>query len=129
MYAAEAQNYTAALKQELERLGSCHNQTSCPQVFWEAGGFQIGPIKAGGVHLAAYRVTDPAVAQALSELCKQLHAQAPQVALELIVYSTPHPGRSLSEMPFVIKSAQFSSSRNAGQHHGQSRSGLWPPLF
>lgn len=114
MYAVEAQNYTAALKQELERLGSCQNQTSCPQVFWEAGGVQIGPIKTGGVYLAVYRVTDPAVAQALSERCKQLHAQAPQVALELIVYSTPHPGSSLSEKPVVIKRAPFSSSRHAG---------------
>lgn len=114
IYATEAQNYTAALKQELERLGSCENQTSCPQVFWEAGGFQLGPIKTGGVTIAVYRVKDVAVAQALSERCKQLHAQAPQVSLGLVVYSTSHPGYSPHEKPVVIKNIRFSSQRHAG---------------
>jgi len=109
MYAAEARSYTAALKQELERLGVCQTQSSCPQVFWEAGGFELGPIKAGGVYLNVYRVADPAVAQALSERCKQLHAHAPQVSIELVVYSTPHPENSPSEKPVVIENVRFSS--------------------
>jgi hypothetical protein len=109
MYATEAQNYTSALKQELERLGACETQTTCVQVFWEAGGFELGPIKTGGVHIKVYRVADPAIAQALSERCKQLHTRAPQVPIELVVYSTPHPANLTSEKPVVIKSVRFSS--------------------
>lgn len=109
LHSAEAEHYTAALKQELERLGSCQGRAACPPIFWEAGGIALGPIRTGGVHLAVYEVADHAVVQALGERCRQLHAQAPQIPLALVIYSTPHPGQSPSAKPVVIQRIEFSS--------------------
>lgn len=107
MYAAEAQRYSQSLTQELERLQPCPERTSCPRVLWEAGGWKIGPLTSGGVHLKVYSVKEPSVAEILGEHCKQLHAQAPQVPVSLVVYSSAHPAESPAQIPVVMLDVHF----------------------
>lgn len=108
-YAEEGQSYTAVLKQELARLGACEAGPACPEVFWEAGGFEIGPIRTGAVHISVYGVSDPAVARAIGERCKELHAVRPHVPIELTVYSTRHPTRETSGKALVVERVRFAS--------------------
>lgn len=107
LYASEAQTYSTALAQELERLQPCPDRTACPRVLWEAGGWKIGPFRSGGVHLNAYSVKEPSVAEVLAEHCRQLHAQAPQVPVSLVVYSSAHPAGSPVEKPVASLDVHF----------------------
>ena len=109
LYAEEGQSDTAVLKQELVQLGACEAGAACPEVFWEAGGFKIGPIRTGAVHVTVYGVSDPAVARAIGGRCKELHAGRPHVPVELTVYSTRHPMRETSGKALVVEHVRFAS--------------------
>src|SRR4030065_398097 len=80
MYYTEAKVVANAVTEELIRLGACANAQACQtaqMVLWEGGGWKLGPFQGGGVSVEVYRVSDVAVANALVERCRKLHAQNP----------------------------------------------------
>jgi hypothetical protein len=93
MYYAEAQLYGNALRDELVRLRACPSVQACSQnkmIFWEGGGWKLGPFRGGGVSIHVYRVSNPEVAEALLQKCRSIHSQYRSVPVSLVVYANPH---------------------------------------
>ena len=93
MYYEEAKVYGSAVTEELIRLGACPSAQACTSkqmVFWEGGGWKIGPFSGGGVSINVYRISEPKTAAALLERCRKIHQQLPTVPVTIVVYANHH---------------------------------------
>jgi hypothetical protein len=110
MYYTEAKVVANAVTEELIRLGACANPQACQtaqMVLWEGGGWKLGPFQGGGVSVEVYRVSDVAVANALVERCRKLHAQNPNVPVSIVVHANAHIDNLHPGTPVVVKQARL----------------------
>lgn len=110
MYSIEAKAAASAVTDELFRLGACASAQACQtgqMVFWEGGGWKLGPFHGGGVSIAVYRVSDVAVAKAIAERCRALHAQTPTVPISVVIHANAHIDNLHPGTPVVVIQEKF----------------------
>lgn len=110
MYYAEAKVVADAVTEELIRLDACANAQACQtkqMVLWEGGGWKLGSLQGGGVSIAVHRVSDVAVANALIERCRKLHAQNPNVPVSIVVFANAHIDNLHPGTPVVVRKERF----------------------
>jgi hypothetical protein len=110
MYYDEALVYKEAVTHELIRLGACPTPNECQRhemVLWEGGGWKVGPFQGGGVTVNVYKVADHAVAEAVIERCRQIHALDPGVALWVVIQSNAHIDNLHPGTRSVVNEAHF----------------------
>jgi TctA family transporter len=102
-YDEHAQRYVEATQAVLIARGHCASAADCSQrelLKFSAGGFEVGPIRGGGVEVNLYAQTDAQVWPDVEREFKSLHAKHPKVPVSLRSYSGPHatPGRVINEL-------------------------------
>jgi hypothetical protein len=110
MYYDEAVVYKEAVTQELIMLGACPAPNECQRnemVLSEGGGWKVGPFQGGGVTVNVYKVADHAVAGAVIERCRQIHARDPKVALSVAIQSNAHIDNRHPGTRSVVNKAHF----------------------
>lgn len=88
MYADQAVIYAEAISRELVALGVCADTDACSNrqmVFWEGGGWKVGPFQGGGASISVYNVAHIEVANALVKRCGEIHALHPGVAMSIVI--------------------------------------------
>ncbi len=93
MYYEEALQYVKVTKSVLIEAGLCSSDSDCSKkelVFWEAGGFVLGPIRTGGVHLNLYQQSSLQFVSKLEVELAKIHVRIGGPDVTLTAYRNKH---------------------------------------
>ncbi len=102
-YKTEAESYAEATTRIFIASGLCSSTNDCAAkelVKWEAGGYSLGPIRGGGVHINVYRFPSAGIWDRLSAEFRTVHSRLPKHKVTLTAYTGPHaaPGSPANKL-------------------------------
>jgi hypothetical protein len=112
-YFNEGMQYMAETEKLLVEQRVCAGSADCSSkgiVFWEAGGWAIGPFKGGGVYITVYKISDLRIAEKIIEGCKTIHSRIPDVPVTVTIFSNAHIDNLHEGTSNVVAHAKISSA-------------------